>query len=299
MIDCVRGALQLGVNPNSRKYQLGPIRLTSLYSHRHASDDERRDLRYRITKLLIDSGSQVSRANSNIFSAVSDGDENLIRLLLENGENVLRKISRQSLTHWAAHYDRPKSMEMLNEFGAPALSVSEQAQQRISNIPPLGDAGSGILVVEDALKRGARINGTDARGLTPLGAAVDRAVVEKNHLDLIVYLLEKGANPNAKYSVHFRYGESDHIVERSLPLNQFVMSSSPTMNVPKEKKIAKSRLYSKFFALGAMGALISKGAKIAGKDSIGRKLNASGSISTSVQYRGSRTHLKIRFAFTS
>lgn len=269
-IDCVRGALQLGVSPNARKYRGGPIDSIFRHANRHTSDDEGVDLRYQITKLLIDSGSRVSPINSNIFSAVSDGDSKLIRLLLDNGENALRKIDGQSLMHWAAHYGQPNSMAVLVEFGAPELSERKKAQQRLANLPPVVKAGSGIPIVEDALKKGAWINGSDARGLTPLGAAVDRGVYEKNHAELIAYLLAKGADPNAAYGVRFRYGEGDPVVEKSLPLNHFVMSNSYTMNDRKGKKPSKSRMHAKEYAIRAMQTLLDKGAKVAGKDSIGR-----------------------------
>jgi S1-C subfamily serine protease/TPR repeat protein len=269
-IDCVRGALQLGVGPNSKKYRRGPIALVSKSADRSPSKDEALSLRYQITKLLIDNGSRISLKNSNIFSAVSDGDEKLIRLVLENGENALRRLDGQSLMHWAAHYGQPGSMTVLSEFGAPELSERKQAQQRVTNLPHSAFAGSGILLVEDALKRGAWINGSDARGRTPLGAAVGRGVYEKNHADLIAYLLKKGADPNAMYGVRFRDGEGDPVVEKSLPLNYFVMSNPYTMNERKGRKVSNSRKHAKEYAVRAMNALINMGAKVAGKDSIGR-----------------------------
>jgi S1-C subfamily serine protease/TPR repeat protein len=269
-IDCVRGALQLGVGPNAKKYRRGPIALVSNYADRRPSKDEALSLQHQITKLLIDNGSRISPTNSNIFSAVSDGDEKLIRLLLENGENALRRLDGQSLMHWAAHYGQPGSMAVLSEFGAPELSERKQAQQRITNLSHSAFAGSGILLVEDALKRGAWINGSDARGRTPLGAAVRSGVYEKNHADLIAYLLNKGADPNAMFGVRFRDGDGDPIVEKTLPLNYFVMSNPHTMNERKGRKVSNSIKHAKEYAARAMNALINKGAKVAGKDSIGR-----------------------------
>ncbi|MBT2989923.1 MAG: trypsin-like peptidase domain-containing protein [Candidatus Thiodiazotropha sp. (ex Ctena orbiculata)] len=268
-VDCVRGALDLGVDPNARKYR-GPIGSVYKYADRRPSEDEGLDLRYQITKMLIAYGSKVSPVNSNIFSAISDGDSRLLRLLLKNGENAFRKIDGLTLMQWAAHYGQEESMAVLAEFGVPALSTRQKEQHRIANIPPSIRSGSGIRIVEAAVKNGAWINGKDGRGLTPLGSAVDNGIYEKNHADLIEYLLENGADPNTKYGVRFRYGENDPIVKESLPLNHFVMSNAYTMNEQGGRSKSKANIHTKEYAVRAMKALIDKGAKVAGRDSVGR-----------------------------
>ena len=269
-IDCVRGALHLGANPNARKYRGGPLSLLWGSADRTPSVDEERQLRLQITELLIKSGSKVSYSNSNIFTAVADGDLSLIELLLKNGESPVRKIDGQSLMHWAAHYGHNEAMTTLAEFGAPLLSKRQAAQQRIANFTLASRNGSGIPIVRQALKDGAWINGKDARGMTALGAAVKIGVYEKGHADLIEFLLSKGANANAEFGVRLRFGNDDSIVTKSRPLNYFVMSNSATMNKKGGRAKSPAYLHAQDYAIKAMKALIENGAKIAGRDSIGR-----------------------------
>ncbi len=232
--------------------------------------DEKRQLRLQITELLIKSGSKVSYSNSNIFTAVADGDLSLIELLLKNGESPVRKIDGQSLMHWAAHYGHNEAMTTLAKFGAPLLSKRQAAQQRIANFTFASRNGSGIPNVRQALKDGAWINGKDARGMTALGAAVKLGVYEKGHADLIEFLLSKGANANAEFGVRLRFGNDDSIVTKSRPLNYFVMSNSATMNKKGGRAKSPAYLHAQDYAIKAMKALIENGAKIAGRDSIGR-----------------------------
>ena len=269
-IDCVRGALHLGANPNARKYRGGPISLLWGSADRTPSVDERRQLRLQITELLIKSGSRVSYSNSNIFTAVSDGDLSLMELLLKNGESPVREIDGQSLMHWAAHYGHNEAMTILAKFGAPLVSKRQAAQQRIANFNFASRNGSGIPIVRQTLKDGAWINGKDARGMTALGAAVKLGVYEKGHADLIVFLLSRGANANAEFGVRFRFGNDDSIVTKSRPLNYFVMSNSATMNKKGGRAKLPAYLHAQDYAIMAMKALIENGAKIAGRDSIGR-----------------------------
>ena len=269
-IDCVRGALHLGANPNARKYRGGPISIIWVSADRTPSVDEKRQLRLQITELLIKSGSKVSYSNSNIFTAVADGDLSLIELLLKNGESPVRKIDGQSLMHWAAHYGHNEAMTTLEKFGAPLLSKRQAAQQRIANFTFASRNGSGIPNVRQALKDGAWINGKDARGMTALGAAVKLGVYEKGHADLIEFLLSKGANANAEFGVRLRFGNDDSIVTKSRPLNYFVMSNSATMNKKGGRAKSPAYLHAQDYAIKAMKALIENGAKIAGRDSIGR-----------------------------
>ncbi len=269
-VDCVRGALLAGADPNSTKYRRGPIGRLLGYSDRHTSEDERRELRFEITKLLIQFGSKVSPWNTNSFSAVADGDAKLLRLLLENGESSIHKVDGQSLMHWAAHYGRPKVMEVLSSHGAPPLSDREIAQQRITNAFSRISSGSGIPIVEKALRDGARINGKDGRGQTALGAAVRDGVYEKNHVDLIQFLLEEGADPNQDIYGNFRWGKDDPVVENSLPLNDFVMSNSASMNDEGGKSRLPAFKNARKYAIRAMRLLLDHGARVAGRDSVGR-----------------------------
>jgi S1-C subfamily serine protease/TPR repeat protein len=275
-IDCVRAALQLGANPNSRKYRRGPISAVSDYTDGQSSDDEGRELQFEITKLLIRFGSKISASNSNIFHAVAHGKKKLLRLFLENGESAIRVISGQSLSHWAAHYGQATSMDVLAEFGAPKLSKRMQALQRNTNISRgNGSEVSLIPIVKQALQDGARINGKDGRGLTPLGAATGRGIFDRAHSDFIQFLLKNGADPNASFSVSLRYGKDDQILRSSLPLNMYVMSNDGPMNSsPTNKRCGRcqerNNIHTKKYAIRTMKALMDHGAKIAGKDSTGR-----------------------------
>jgi S1-C subfamily serine protease len=172
--------------------------------------------------------------------------------------------------HWAAFYDQEASAEVLAEFGAPLLSKRQKAQQRITNVLSVSDTGSGIPIIEKALQDGAWINGKDGRGFTPLGAVVNYGVWERNNADRILFLLSKGADPNTPSEIPFRYGRNDPIVNERIPLSSFVRSNEATMNWRGGRSKSKANVHIKKYAVRAMKALMDHGAKVAGKDSIGR-----------------------------
>ena len=273
-IDCVRSALMLGADPNLKNdigRREGPVSNTSKYADRMPSDDESQDLRYEITKILIKSGSKLSRSNTNIFSAVSDGDIRLLKLLLENDESAIYyEFDGQSLMFWAAHYDQPSVIQVLEKFGMSPLSERQKAQQRLTNIPAGLFKGSGIPIVQKALQDGAWLDGKDGRGITVLGAAIGFPVFVKTQVDLMQYLLEKGANPNAVSFSPYRSKDASGnpvLIEKPLPLNEFVSRNSYTMKESRKRENLKNV---KENAIRAMRLLMSHGAKVAGKDSLGR-----------------------------
>ena len=262
-VDCLNAALALGADPNARRRGRGPISHTSrLYRDRTIDDELASEIRFQITQILLDAGSKISWLNSNGLSAIHDGDLRLLKLILDNGETPVRRIDGQSLMHWAAHYERPAAMALLVKYGAPPLSKREIAQARITNLPV---QGSGIPIARKALHDGAWINGRDERGMTPLGAVVRHAVYEKNQPDLIEFLLQKGADPNARLSVAFQSGEM--VVKESLPLNYFLMTNSASMT--KRRGKSSNLIHSKKYGTRAMKLLLEHGAKIAGKDDLG------------------------------
>ena len=269
-VDCVRSALAHGANPNATKYQSGLLDFVSKYTDELVSEEEGRDLRFQVTKLLIEAGSKISRSNSNVFSAISDGDLRLLKFLLDNGESPVRRIDGKTLMHWAAHYDQPASVELLVKYGVPRLSKRQMAQERITNAISGISSSSGIPIVEHGLKNGARVNGEDAAGLTPLVSAVNNGVYERSNYQLIKYLLDQGADPNRECKTRGRQGGRE-TWSTTLPLHRFISANRYSMNPdgtgrssgPKNKHV-------KDYATAAMHLLLKRGAKVAGRDAFGR-----------------------------
>ena len=270
-IDCVNAALALGANPNTRpQRRSGPIESTSSYSGRNLEDDVAREFQFMITQTLLGAGSKISRLNSNIFSAISNGHLRLVKLLLNNGESPTRRISGASLIHWAAYYDQPAVMELLVKFGALRLSKRQIAQERITNVLSSVSGFSGIPTVKHALANGARINGQNAAGKTPLVSAVHHGVYERGNYELIKYLLDKGADPNQESKIRGRYNFVE-TESKTLPLHRFVCANQYTMNDDGSGRASQpNNIHVKKYATSGMHLLLKRGAKVAGRDTYGR-----------------------------
>lgn len=142
-------------------------------------------------KFLLEHGADVNtgyKRMSTLHSAVTQGKQEIIRILLDNGANVdaLTKLDQTPL-RMATEEGNLGVIETLLEHGADVNTRDR------GGITPLDIAvsNSNVEAVRFLLDHGANVNAADIRGRTPL----HRAVVVGSH-EIIRILLDKKANVN-------------------------------------------------------------------------------------------------------
>jgi ankyrin repeat protein len=181
----VRELLDSGADPNaSSEDGWTPLHWAALKGH------------YELARLLLERGADPNARNfcgrtPLHYAALSDHPE-LAKLLLERGAdpNARDRWGRTPL-HYAAERGRASIARLLLERGA---GVDVADGEGLTPLHLAAEAGS-LETVKLLVERGANVNARDGYGKTPLHSAVKSA-------EIVRFLLERGADPLAKY-----YGE--------------------------------------------------------------------------------------------
>ena len=177
--------------------------------------------------------------------------ENLVVLLLDHGISPARRTYGYLPTEIAIKYEQQAIYDLLIARGGQVVQQKDAAQLSLVEALSVDDH----LRMRKALRDGARINGPDASGTTPLLAGLDRPVYDTNHATSISWAIENGADANQAAR------PSNFEETNQLPLNLFVMINAGSMNGEDED----ARSWSEWIMRG----LLEAGARVSGMDSNG------------------------------
>ncbi len=262
--DCVRGAIAIGADPNAIKYSGGPLDSNHGYSDRDTSDDEGIQIRYQITEILLDAGSRISANNSNAFSAISSGDIPLLKLLLENGEKLTKKVDGRELRHWAAHYLQEGVLEYYKSIGVKTLEDRQLWQEVLTNWPV---RANGLKRGKELLDRGASPNYSDSASVTPLVSAIENGFVSPDAHKVISLLLARGADPNKRSKIYFRNDGREYSADTT-PLIHLVRNTAYASKINDKRPILSERRIES--VKRAFALMLDAGAKVAAPDDFNR-----------------------------
>jgi len=200
----VRNALAGGANPNCisdtpRKFSaIGECILSSFFSATQLESEIREKRCIEMLNLLFQAGAKLQPYDKEVlFFPISDGFTSVVELLLKKGASPTAKFSGGMTPVELAEQDGHKEIvDILVQYGALPISQKEAAQLRFIRFAREHD----IIGMGKAIRDGADVDGTNSRGERALPAAVGW-VSPKSELEWyasIVYLLQKGANPNSQ-----------------------------------------------------------------------------------------------------
>lgn len=254
-VEGVRKALNAGADPNARDPRHEGRRkvLEYLMMQLLVQRNERgRQGVFEIAKLLLERGAKIGiYENAVLFFPIAEGHIGLVKLLLHNGADPLRKFEGRSPMEWALYYQQNTVVKLLESYGVSKISAQEEAQVRL--IKAAADHNlSGII---QALKSGARIDEKDSTGLTPLIAALRDPLYDNKQFLVVDHILNQGADPNLT-------GDSGFKDLEGIPIHMVVVMNTLTMNKPRQD--------SDKIATKVMRKLLTSGAKVSAMDSCGR-----------------------------
>jgi len=255
-INAVKSILEEGANPNAASSDprpttpLGSVTMGIL--GRRGKDPNSKALE--IAKLLFSSGAKIGIYDQGIlFSPISNGNAELVALLLDHGASPTTKIEGYTPTELALKYGQKEVYDLLLLRGGIPVTKLDAAQLALVQAASSGD----VAMMEKAVKAGASIDGIDADGRTALINAVRIPIYEQQQAEAVWWLLDRGADPNLK-------GESGYGGLEGIPLHIFVVMNKFTMQgVPEKPQV-------KLLSERTFVRLLKAGARVSGMDSQGR-----------------------------
>jgi len=199
----IKQALAEGANPNwvsdtLRKYSMIDRLLMTIYE----SDKAPRCLQ--CLNLLFDAGAKLQWCDNEIlFFPIASGFPEVVELLIKKGANPTSIIEGMTPIEWAESEGHQDVVEVLLKYGAKPISKEQAAQNRFVQLARESYKNKeyfeqrNVVDMEIALKDGATINGKNSKGDIALVIAINCAYNIEQYIT-VVYLLQKGANPNLK-----------------------------------------------------------------------------------------------------
>ncbi len=235
----VKGALDKGANPNwvsdtKRKFSvIGDLAMFGPWAKVEKAEEKGVE----ILQILFRAGAKLQPCDQDIlFSPISKGWALFTEVLLKNGANPTREIEGRTPMEIAASDGQENIIELLEKHGARALKKRDAAQQAL-----IGAAGEhDIPRMEKAIQNGAGVNERNRQGETALVKALHSTLFESEDYLTILYLLEKGANPQIKGDGGFKdFGETTalHLA--------ILMSSICFSKEVKSKRFKDSQIYAR------------------------------------------------------
>ena len=156
--------------------------------------EEYEELCIKILKLLFKAGAKLQESDDDIlYYPIWCECSSVVQLLLENSANpnasMLFNITPVEL---AEQYGYNDIVDMLIKNGGKPIALREAAQLRFVHLAGEND----IIGMETALRNGAVLDGTNKGEETALISAVRSSRYDITRYATILYLLQKGANPN-------------------------------------------------------------------------------------------------------
>ena len=218
-------------------------------SQQGLSDDEiDRYLAVEITKLLFAAGAKLGPYDGQVlFSPISGGNVELVRLLIDKGASVTADLEGYTPTELAKKYGQKAVYDLLVSRGGIPVDSRSSAQLALVEAAQNGDVEG----MQRAVKNGARINDFDTNKNTALMAAVRWGTYDSNRALAILWLLDHRADPNLEAT-------------EGLPLHIFVLANKYTLN-DSEKSPDR-----KVLAEQTLAGLLKAGAKVSGMNNAGQ-----------------------------
>ena len=204
----IKVALEAGANPNwtsdtLRKYSIIDALLWGL------SERDKKHRCFQCLNLLFEAGGKLQPCDYAIlFTPIADGFPEIVELLIQKGASPTLKIEGMTPIEWAEAYGSKSVVDVLVMHGAKPVSSKEAAQLRFIHSAGRSFEKDGsfeqknIIEMEKALENGAAVDGQNSKGETALVEAISCAYELEEYIT-VVYLLQKGANPNLKSAQRF------------------------------------------------------------------------------------------------
>lgn len=209
----------------------------------------------KIADLLLSNGANFT--GEYLYFIVAGGCNQLVEYYLKKGLPIDVKLEGKSMIEIATETGNQDLVDILVNYGAQAIRAQKAyTLQLIEELSGLSEINKPK--VEELLSKGADINGRDANGTTPLGALVRNPEILSNSSH-IVYLLNKGADPNLQYDPKFQ-----GLPQKTYPLNIVIMWCGRTIGANKRSRKQQKAINSEFKAV--LESMLKSGFRIAAKD---------------------------------
>ncbi len=249
----VREALEQGADPNSFTHTKRPQTVLNTLMFGMTAKRNGEGAALEIAKLLFAKGARLGPYDSDIlFSPISDGSEPMLGLLLDKGASPTLPIEGYTPAELAIKYGHPPLYNLLVKRGAVPVHARDAAQLVLVQAAGNGD----IEGMEQALASGARVDGPDPSGATPLLSALHVPLFQYRQAAAVWWLLDHHADPNAT-------GESGFTDLAGIPLHVFVAMNARNMAMVRPDS-------DKPFPVETLVRLLNAGAKVSGMDEFGR-----------------------------
>jgi ankyrin repeat protein len=253
----VQAALDEGADPNFTKDDRSVI--GTLAGPATMTKPEKEQKAAKILEVLFKAGAKLQPCDQEIlFGPVLVGGSVFAEVLLKNGVNPSKELSTgETALEMATQHGDVRMVELLKKYGAPALEPKEAARQRLIGAAKYRD----IPGMKDAIDAGADVNERNRQGETALVEAVGNDLEPYRDVYLaIMYLLEKGANPNEEGKGYYDNGWTT-------PLHLAMFSSSIGFQ-EKCPEVLKDSCKPEYVRM-SIQALLQHGALVSGRDRFG------------------------------
>ncbi|MGA1979170.1 MAG: ankyrin repeat domain-containing protein [Sedimentisphaerales bacterium] len=250
----IKIALYAGANPNwvsdtPKRYSIIDRLLDTIY------DKDKAPRCLRCLNLLFDAGAKLQWCDNDIlFVPIAQDYPEVVELFIQKGASPTLKIEGKTPIEWAESYGHSSVVEVLIKHGAKPVPKRQALQSRFVQLAresykktEFGEQQNIIEMVK-ALEEGAYVDEADSAGKT--------ALCEATPLDLegyltIVFLLQKGANPNLESAQEYKE-------TAGIPLHHAIVWMS--LNDRKDAH-EEMRVYSRL----AVEALLKAGANVSSR----------------------------------
>ena len=246
----IKIALYAGANPNwvsdtPKRYSIIERLLDTIY------DKDKAPRCLQCLNLLFDAGAKLQWCDNDIlFVPIAQDYPEVVELLIQKGASPTLKIEGKTPIEWAETYGHQSVVEVLIKHGAKPISKEQAAQNRFVELATESYKNKeyfeqrNIVDMEKALRDGATINGENSKGEIALVEAINSAYMIEEYIT-VVYLLQKGANPNLK-------SEQNHYQELAgIPLHHAVAFHGLMASKDKDRTVYQRLIIDALLKAGA------------------------------------------------
>lgn len=213
-VNGIKATLAAGANPNLTFYNgrlsaLGMALLEADSFNTRLKKEKKEEICLIVLNTLFDAGAKIQPCDKSIlFNPIADGFPKVVELLIDKGANPTTKLEGMTPIELAETYGHQEVVKVLIKHGAEPVPKNQAAQNRFvkwarySFEKTARFEQKNIIEMEKALKNGATVNGKNSKGEIALVESISCAYKIDEYVT-VVYLLQKGANPNLKSTQHY------------------------------------------------------------------------------------------------